>query len=134
MKSARKSTVSANVKENILYVTLRGVVPKRDAEALYTEIRFCVADLQPGFGVITDLSDCQIGHLSAIDTSKKIMHFLIDKQVGKVVRILGPSRVIYLQLAKLADKAMGYHPLYVHSKKEAQELLRQSEEQMQAGS
>lgn len=122
-KAKRISRVSANIRKKRLYITLHGIISKKEAERIYTDIRFCVSDLEPGFGVITDLTQCRIGHLSAITTSRKIMHFLLEKQVGPIIRIIGQGKVIYLQLLKLSDKKLGYDPKYVSTLEEAEALL-----------
>ena len=122
-KAKRISTVSANIRKKRLYITLQGVINKKEAERIYTDIRFCISDLEPGFAVITDLTQCRIGHLNAIATSRKIMHFLLEKQVGPIVRIIGKAKVIYLQLIKLSDKKLGYEPKYVSTLEEAEALL-----------
>ena len=122
-KAKRISRVSANIRKKRLYITLHGIISKKEAERIYTDIRFCVSDLEPGFGVITDLTQCRIGHLSAITTSRKIMHFLLEKQVGPIIRIIGQRKVIYLQLLKLSDKKLGYDPNHVSTLEEAEALL-----------
>jgi hypothetical protein len=122
-KDQRPSTVTADIKRNRLIVTLRGAVPKKDADRLYTDIRFCVADLQPGFAVITDLTEASIGHLGAIDTFKKITQYLIEKQVGPVVRVVGKARIIFQQIAKLSKETQGYQPMYAKTMAEAEILL-----------
>jgi len=122
-KAKRISTVSANIRKKRLYINLQGVINKKEAERIYTDIRFCISDLEPGFAVITDLTQCRIGHLNAIATSRKIMHFLLEKQVGPIVRIIGKAKVIYLQLIKLSDKKLGYEPKYVSTLEEAEALL-----------
>lgn len=122
-KTKDTSTVTANIKKKRLYITLKGIIPKKEADRLYTDIRFCVSDLEPGFAVITDLTQCRIGHLNAIGTAKKIMQFLLEKKVGKIIRIIGQGKVIYLQMLKLSDKMNGYEPIYVATLEEAEELL-----------
>lgn len=42
------------LKKNRLYLKMAGEMSKRELEKLYTEVRFCVADLQPSFNVIAD--------------------------------------------------------------------------------
>lgn len=96
---------------------------KREAERIYTDIRFCVSDLEPGFAVITNLTQCRIGHLSAIGTYRKIMHFLQEKQVGQIFRVVGQAKVIYLQMLKLSDKVQNYEPKYVSTLEEAEAQL-----------
>ncbi len=118
-----KSTVTANIKKQRLYITLQGIIPKKEAERLYTDIRFCVSDLEPGFAIITDLTQCRIGHLEAIGTFRKVVQFLQEKQVGRTIRIVGQAKVIYLQMLNLSDKTQGYEPIYVSSLEEAEEVL-----------
>ncbi len=118
-----EAAATANIKKNRLFITLKGIIPKKEAEHLYTDIRFCVSDLQPGFTVITDLTLCRIGHLEAIGAARKIAQFLLEKKVGRIVRIVGPAKVIYLQMLKLSDKARGYEPIYVATLEEAEALL-----------
>jgi hypothetical protein len=122
-KTKRRSTVSANIKKQRVYITLHGIIPKKEAERLYTDIRFCVSDLEPGFSVVTDLTRCRIGHLSAVGTFTKIMEFLLAKQVGQIVRIVGQAKVVYLQMLRLMDKKRGYEPKYVETLEEAEAFL-----------
>ncbi len=122
-KTKRTATITANIKKQRLYITLQGIISKKEAEKIYTDIRFCVSDLDPGFSVITDISDCRIGHLSAITTARKIMNFLVEKKVGQIVRVTGQARVIYLQMLKLSDKSQSYEPQYVSTREEAEALL-----------
>ncbi len=117
------STVTADIKRNRLVIRLRGVVPKKDSEQIYTDIRFCVSDLKPGFVVITDLTEARIGHLSAIGTFKKITAYLAEKKVGPVVRVVGQGKIIFQQLAKLTDQTNGYRPMYAKNMEEAEVLL-----------
>jgi hypothetical protein len=122
-KTRRISTVSANIKKKRLYITLQGIMSKKEVERLYTDIRFCVSDLDPGFAVITNLSECSIGHLNAIGSFRKIMHYLQEKEVGQIVRIVGKAKIIYLQMLKLSDKTKNYEPKYVKTPEEAEAYL-----------
>lgn len=133
-KDKLSSTVTADVKRNLLLITLRGSVPKKDVERLYTDIRFCVADLKPGFAVITDMSEARIGHLSAIETFFKITRYLAEKKVGPVVRVVGQAKVIFNQIAKLSRQITGYQAMYAKSVEEAEVILADlAEKQQQAG-
>jgi hypothetical protein len=122
-KDKSPSTVTADIKRNRLVIKLRGDVPKKDAERLYTDIRFCVSDLKPGFSVITDLTEARIGHLSAIDTFKKITGYLAEKNVGPVIRVVGQARIIFQQFAKLTNQINGYQAMYAKTIEEAEVLL-----------
>jgi len=122
------SKVTADLKKNRLMVTIGSTVTKTELKKVYTDIRFCVADLKPGFDVITDLSRCTIGHLSGIGTFKKIMDYLVANRVGRVVRIVGGTNIVLRQLLGIATKFRCYKPIYVSSLQEAEELLLQPAE------
>lgn len=123
MAKENRSTVSANIKLNRLVITLRGAISKKEAERIYTDIRFCTSDLEPGFAVITDLTESPFGHLTAIGTFRKITKFLVEKQVGPVIRVVGQARIIFRQIAKLSGETIGYQPQYAKTKEEAEILL-----------
>lgn len=122
-KDKQLSTVTADVKGNRLIIRLRGTVSRKAVERIYTDVRFCVADLAPGFAVITDLSEASIGHLSGIDIFIKITKYLTEKKVGPVIRVVGKSKVIFTQLAKLNQKIGGYQPMYAKTMEEAEVIL-----------
>lgn len=54
MAGNQGSKVSADLKRNRLIITVSATASQKEAKKIYTDIRFCVADLQPGFDVITD--------------------------------------------------------------------------------
>lgn len=127
MSSAEKRLkVNADIKKNRLYFTIAGSVGKADLDRLYTEVRFCVADLKPGFDVITDLTACGLGHLSSLPTFRKITHYLASKGVREVVRIMNPGTVILHQIINFASRAASYKTFWVSSRQEAEEFLEQS--------
>lgn len=117
------STVTADIKRNRLLITLKGNIAKKDAERIYTDIRFCVSDLKPGFSVINDLTESRIGHLSTIETFKKITSYLTEKQVGPVVRVVGRAKIIFQQMTKLTKMINCYQPMYAKTIEEAEILL-----------
>ncbi len=122
----KKAKVVADIKKNRLYITFDQDVLRSDIEGIYTDIRFCVADLQPGFDVVNDLSNSRLGHLSGIRTFMKITDFLAANQVGKVIRVLGKQSILFKQITKLSRKIEGYKPLYVSTLQDAEELLTSS--------
>ena len=123
MSEKQKSKVKADIKKNRLYITLPSIANATELQKIYTDIRFCVADLKPGFDVITDLSQCTIGHLKGIPTLRKIMDFLVVNQMGRVVRIVGDMSVALRQLIGIASKFQCYKPVYVTTLEEAEEEL-----------
>lgn len=125
MAGKQQSKVAADLKKNRLIITIGSAATKAELNKIYTDIRFCVVDLKPGFDVITDLSRCTIGHLSGMATFKKITDYLVTNRVGRVVRVVGGSNVLFRQLFGVATRFCSYKPIYVTTMEEAEEALRQ---------
>jgi len=82
-----------------------------------------VADLKPGFHVITDLTDSTFGSLNCLSTFRKIMGFLMDKKAGQVIRITRESSLIHKQIMNFSARLQGYKPVYVGTLAEAERVL-----------
>ncbi len=122
------SSATANIKTNRLRITIAGKLSKKNLDKLYTDIRFCVADLKGGFDVVTDLTGCSLAALSGIPTFKKITNHLIDNEVGKVVRVIDERKIIFRQILNVAAKMQGYKATYVNSLEEAEQELLNAQE------
>ncbi len=125
-KPSQQIKVIADIAKNRLQITLNGVLLKKDIDNIYTDIRFAVADLQPGFDVITDFSQCKVGYISGIGGFKKIMTYLTDNKAGRVIRIVPARGVIYKQIMNITAAISGYKPIYVKSLEEAEQILTQA--------
>jgi hypothetical protein len=112
--------VKADRDKNRLYIKISGKISKAEMDKLYTNVRFCVADLQPGFGVISDFTECSLAHLAGVSTFKKIMSYLIRNGVGEVVRLINGDSLLFKQFINLSSKMSGYIPVYVSSPEEAE--------------
>lgn len=123
MADKARATVRADIKRNRLYITLFSATNKDILAKVYTDVRFCVADLLPGFDVITDLTHCRIGHLNGISTLRKIMDYLIANHVGHVVRVVGKKSLLFKQFVMLATVFQSYSVAYVTSLEEAEDKL-----------
>ncbi len=123
----RRSRVTADLKKNRLVIILVGTIRKDDLESIYTDIRFCVRDLQSGFDVITDMREGRIGYLSGAATFLKIQEFLQSSKVGRIVRITGPSRIILQQIQRITQGKNGYKPVYVSTFEEAEHYLQEDD-------
>jgi len=123
MAGNQGSKVTADLKKNRLIITVSATASTKEAKKIYTDIRFCVADLQPGFDVITDFSRCTLAHLSAISTMRQIMDFLIAKQPGNIIRVVGKGSLVFKQLLQFINKFQSYKPIYANSLEEAEEIL-----------
>jgi hypothetical protein len=115
--------VKADIRKNRLHLEISGKISKQELDKMYTDVRFCVADLQPGFSVINDLTACTLGHLTGIPTFKKIMGYLVKNGVGEVVRIINTDSLIFKQISNLSSQITSYLPIYVSSMQEAEEKL-----------
>lgn len=125
--SVKKSKTAVNIKKNRLTITVAPKITKKSVDNLYTEIRFGVADLRPGFDVITDLSACTLAALSSLPTFRKISNHLITSKVGRVVRVIDETKIIKKQLINIAARSQGYKADIFNSLEAADEYLSKSE-------
>jgi hypothetical protein len=128
MENNRLSTVVVDTEKNRLYITLVGSVCKEEVERIFTATTVCVPELKPGFSVVTDLTQCKFGHLSGIPTFHKIMEFLLQSKVGKVVRVVGKAKIIFNQVSRITESFQGYKAMYVSTLQEAEEKLSESQQ------
>lgn len=118
-------TVKADVIENRLYFKLFGNFAKEEIDKLYTDVTFLVADLTPGYDVIADFSECDIGQIKD-QKLKKISNFLITNGLGEVVRIIDGNSLLYDQAKALPPSSKGFIPVYVKTHEEAKQTLENS--------
>lgn len=123
MAAKKQSKVKADIKKNRLYITFASTADKLEMEKIYTDVRFCVADLRPGFDVISDLAQCTVVHLNGLPALRKIMDYLVINQTGRVIRIVGDMSVAFKQFLAMSSKFQCYIPVYVTSLEEAEEEL-----------
>lgn len=121
------NTVRADIPNNRLYISVGGKLSREILDNLYTDIRFCVSDLQPGFNVITDLTECTLAALNGVPTFKKITSYLIDNRVGIVVRVINTNNLVFKQFLNLTAKMQGYKAIFVSTIEDAEEKLIQAE-------
>ncbi len=120
--------VKVDTKKNRLFLKISGSVSKKELDKIYTDVRFAVADLLPGFSVIDDLSECTLCHLGGIATYRKISNYLIKNGVRDVVRIINKDSLVLKQFLQFAARFAEYIPIYVSTVEEAEEQLDKSEE------
>ena len=125
-KEQKKTDIRIHQKDNRLELTFNGVISKKDLNELYTDVRFGVADLQPGFTVISDLSNCKFMYLDGLSTFRKISNYILSKESGEIVRVINPNRVISKQIINLALLKPGYKPIYASTREEAETKLNNS--------
>lgn len=113
----------ADIKKNRLYLTIAGNIDSKYLEKLYTDIRFCVADLKKGFDVISNVSQCNMLYISSFLVYKKIIDFLIANKVGEVVRITRNGNISYKQLINFSEKIQCYKTIHANDETDADEKL-----------
>ena len=116
---------TANIRKNRLHVAISGNIDSKSLEKLYTEIRFCVADLKKGFEVISDISQCNLLYVSSLPIYKKIIDYLIANNVGEIVRVIKNDNISFKQIINFSSKIHSIKPIYVASKEEAEVKLEQ---------
>lgn len=126
--NSKKLKATANIAKNRLYITIAGKLTKENLDKLYTDIRFCVADLTSGFDVVNDISECTLAALSGIPTFKKITNHLITSRVGKIIRVIDEQKTVVRQVINFASKVQGYSVIYVSSLEEAENKLVESQQ------
>lgn len=122
MSSKAKVKAVADIANNRLYLTISGNVDVKTLNALYTDIRFCVADLQPGFIVIDDSSECNLMYLNGLPVYKKIMSYLVANKVGEIVRVVRET-ICHKQILNLSDKIQSYKTMYAAQLGEVEKKL-----------
>ncbi len=119
----KHSKVSVDIQKNRLVISLNGTLRKADIEGIYTDIRFGVRDLKSNFAVITDMRNCRIGYLSGIEVFRRVLGFLQENKVGKVVRITDKKSVAHYQIMRFTAAISGDSPIYVDRIEEAEEIV-----------
>lgn len=109
----------ADIKNNRLSLTISGHVDAKTLDGLYTDIRFCVADLKPGFDVICDVSQCNLLYLAGLPIYQKIMNYMVASRVGTIVRVTNSEQVSARQMFNLYERFPCYSVLHATSCEEA---------------
>ncbi len=123
---AKNSKVVTNIDDNKMILFFTGVITRKELDNLYTDVRFGVSDLQPGFNVISDFSNCKLLYLNGLGSFRKIFNFILTNDSGELVRVLQPNRLIQKQLLNLALRGQGYKPIYAPTIEEAESKLENS--------
>ena len=120
-----KAKATANIKKNRIYITIAGNADSKALEQLYTDIRFCVADLKPGFEVVSDISQCNLIYLGGFPIYKKIIDYLIAHNVGEIIRIIKNDNISFKQIVNFSEKIHCYRTIYADNKEQAEAKLEQ---------
>lgn len=123
MAGRNKSKVTVDIGKNRLVITYVGKITKKVLSDLYTDIRFSVADLKPGFDVVGNFLDAQVIVLNSVSTFQKITHFVASNGASTIVRVMDTERLAETQLGNLNNRVQGYRPIIVASLEDAEEKI-----------
>lgn len=115
--------VRKDTKQNRLYLTIQGVISVSDALQMKEQIVKETEELQPGFCTINDMSKFIKGDDTSAPVLKWIIDFLLKKEIGYIVRIIGTSKTGLMQFAKHSPQDASDKIKYVPTLKEAEKLL-----------
>jgi hypothetical protein len=116
-------TINKDIARNRLIISLNGIIPFPEAIKIRDLIINAVADLQPGFDSINDLSKFIRGDDEAATVLGEVINYLFEKKVRRIVRIVGPSRTGLMQFAKYSPPDKNKIVKYVPTMEEAEKLL-----------
>jgi hypothetical protein len=102
-----EAKVWIDVEKNRLYVVLKGFFTEAEAEAAFELSVRTAKKLNPGFDVVTDLSQHKPGSAAGIDATKRVQAFLIKHGMRRIVRIVTSSALSKLQFERIG-KSVGY--------------------------
>jgi hypothetical protein len=115
--------IKKDVAKNRLYISLSGIFPISDAKNAKELIIKEINELQPDFDVVNDISRFIRGQEEAGKILQDIMLLLIDKKVGRIVRVIGESKTGLIQFANFSLQIESYKLKYLPTMQEAEKFL-----------
>lgn len=122
----QKAKVVPNIGKNILFIYFPQRIDEKILNSAYTDIRFCVKDLQKGFNVVVDYSKCSTIHINGIKILKKIIQFLVSNKIGEIIRVISSGNISSKQLTNFFRKINCYKYINVNNIDEANTLIENS--------
>ena len=115
--------VKIDTQNNRLYLTLSGVISVPEAMKIRDEIYKGVESLKPGFDVINDLSKYIHADEKGAQHLQEVTRFFIEKNVGRIVRVVGQSKTGLMQFAKYSQLIETINIKYVPTMEEAEAFI-----------
>lgn len=114
--------VEGNYKANRLSYTAPAHVTKSNLDRFFTDLRFCISDMQPNFDVVGDFSNCNLMYLNSTGTLRYIMQYLLEKRIRDKIRVVSDN-FLSRQLKTVTARQRVYEPIYVSTLHEAESHL-----------
>jgi hypothetical protein len=111
---------------NLLTLRYAGRVTAADTRRLVGEMETTLADVQPGFRLLTDLSALEAMELACEPDIERMMDFCNQKGVAMVVRVIpDPHKDIGLNIMSLFHYRKGVRLVTCENISEAQRIVEQ---------
>jgi hypothetical protein len=115
--------IQIDLKGNILHLSIPDQVDEGELQSIYTDLRFAVADLQPGFHITVDFLQWVDTTLATTETLEKILAYPASFKVGKIVIVADKKQPIFEQVMGLIQIISSLDVVYAANSKEAEVRL-----------
>lgn len=119
--------VETNLDDNGIILHFSKILRKKELNTFYTDVRFAVADLKPGFNVIANFSQTKLLFLNGLGVFRKIFNFILSSDSGEIVRVIQDNRIIQKQLLNLSLRIPDYIPIYAPTIEEAEAKINKTQ-------
>ncbi len=120
--------IRAEQDTNRLYIKLAGRISRQEAEQVLDRMVFEIGRLKEGFAVINDISEFRLGDLGAVGVLRDTVNYLSGHGVGRVIRVVGGSRIGLVQFARATPILSKYKVTTVPTIRDAEALVGQEKE------
>lgn len=79
----------ADIDQNRLYVTLKGRIASKESKQAASQVIADLKKLNPGFDVVTDISEFEPATKKEVDMLIKVHKVLIESGVDRIARVIG---------------------------------------------
>jgi hypothetical protein len=83
---------SLNTPANLLTVSYSATVGAEETSRWLTKLQSMIKEMQPGFRLLSDLSDLQTMDLACVPYIEQVMDFCDERHIAMVVRVIPDSR------------------------------------------
>ena len=119
----------ADKSANLLKLSFSQHVDLDEAKRCFERVQTLLADMQPGFRLLTDLSDLELMDVACARYVGRIMDFCNAKGIAQVVRVIpDPRKDIGLKIISLFHYRRDVRAVTCENLEEAKKALRSSED------
>lgn len=122
----QSSHISADSETNILTVTLTGKVTNSELDFVHDNLKDSISQLNPGFSLISDYTQCQVIYLSGLHSFYKIVNHMVESGANEIIRVVQSGKIIHKQIVNLTKRIQCYQPRYVPTIRDAHKILSES--------